>query len=135
MINWIYSIQIVQYKVEQTRSSGCWSIKLSRLIDLMRSYLCFGDLKWVNNLINFTYNILFAEHSYNETTFLSISAAVFFVVSKFSTKAVSPNMFSPAEDKRDSKSSSKAFNWILNSFCCFVNSAYEIHIVLLRIIK
>lgn len=92
-------------------------------------------------------------------TLFSISAAVFLVVSKFSTRAVSPRILSekiinkifemldfcdqifsmtiriglpPADDSLESRSSSNVFNIILKSFCCFVNSAYESEFVLKR---
>lgn len=58
-------------------------------------------------------------------TFCSISAAVFLVVSKFSTSAVSPKIFAPALDSLESKSSSKPLSIILKSFCCLVRSAYK----------
>lgn len=50
-------------------------------------------------------------------TFISISAAVRLVVSKFSTRAVSPKKFPPAEESLDRRESSSSFSLILNSFC------------------
>ena len=53
-----------------------------------------------------------------------MSCAVSLVVSRFSTRAVSPRKFPPADDSRESSESSSSFSLILNSFCCLVNSAY-----------
>lgn len=55
-------------------------------------------------------------------TFSSISAAVCLVTSRFSTRAVSPKKFPEAEERRESKLSSRVFKVILNPFCCFVRS-------------
>lgn len=55
-------------------------------------------------------------------TFSSTSAAVFLVTSRFSTKAVSPRKFPEAEERRDSRLSSKVLRVILKPFCCFVRS-------------
>lgn len=49
-------------------------------------------------------------------TFSSISLAVCLVVSRFSTKAVSPRKFPDAADSRASRESSSSFSTILNSF-------------------
>jgi hypothetical protein len=49
-------------------------------------------------------------------TFSSISLAVCLVVSKFSTKAVSPRKFPDAADRRARRESSSSFRTILNSF-------------------
>lgn len=49
-------------------------------------------------------------------TFSSISLAVCLVVSRFSTKAVSPRKFPDAADRRASRESSSSFRTILNSF-------------------
>ena len=49
-------------------------------------------------------------------TFSSISLAVCLVVSRFSTKAVSPRKFPDAADSRASRESSSSFRTILNSF-------------------
>lgn len=78
-------------------------------------------------------------------TFISISAAVFFVVSKLITSAASLSTFGPADDNLEmkmqkvlsggpriqgkkhylrNKSSSNDFNVILNVFCCLVSSAF-----------
>lgn len=59
---------------------------------------------------------------YFRPTFNSISAAVLLVVSRFSTKAVSPRKLPPAEDRRESKESSSSLSLILKSFCCLVSS-------------
>ena len=56
-------------------------------------------------------------------TFCSISAAVRLVISRFSTRAVSPRKLPPADERRDSKESSNSFSLILKSFCCLVSSA------------
>lgn len=63
-----------------------------------------------------------AAFSFFFFTFSSISAAVCLVISRFSTKAVSPKKFPEAEERRDSKLSSNVFSVILNPFCCFVRS-------------
>lgn len=55
-------------------------------------------------------------------TFSSTSAAVCLVISRFSTKAVSPRKFPDAEDRRESRLSSRVLRVILNPFCCFVRS-------------
>lgn len=57
------------------------------------------------------------------STLISISAAVFLVVSKLITSAESLRMSGPAEDNRFSKSSSRLFSVILKSFCIFVRPA------------
>lgn len=49
-------------------------------------------------------------------TFSSISLAVCLVVSRFSTKAVSPRKFPEAADRRARSESSSSFRTILNSF-------------------
>jgi hypothetical protein len=58
-------------------------------------------------------------------TFSSISVAVRFVLSKFSTNSVSPRKFEPADDKRAKRLSSRRFNVILNLFCCLVKSDFK----------
>lgn len=58
-------------------------------------------------------------------TFSSISAAVLLVVSRFSTRAVSPRKFPEAEERRESRLSSKVFKVILKPFCCFVRLDYR----------
>lgn len=58
-------------------------------------------------------------------TFCSISAAVLFVVSRFSTNLVSPSRLPPADESRERRSSSSELSMILKSFCCFVNSAWN----------
>lgn len=56
-------------------------------------------------------------------TFSSISLAVCLVVSRFSTKAVSPRKFPDAADSRASRESSSSFRTILNSFWDLVRFA------------
>lgn len=56
-------------------------------------------------------------------TFSSISLAVCLVVSRFSTRAVSPRKLPDAADSRASRESSSAFRTILNSFCDLVRFA------------
>lgn len=51
-----------------------------------------------------------------ELTFSSISLAVCLVVSRFSTRAVSPRKFPEAADSRASRESSSSLRTILNSF-------------------
>ena len=58
-------------------------------------------------------------------TFSSISLAVCLVVSRFSTKAVSPRKFPDAADSRASRESSSSFRTILNSFWDLVRFACE----------
>lgn len=58
-------------------------------------------------------------------TFSSISMAVRFVVSRFSTRAVSPRNSPAAADSRASRESSSSFSLILNSFWLFVRFAYN----------
>lgn len=58
----------------------------------------------------------------DSATFDSISAAVFFVFSKFKTSVGSSSTFSPAEDNRARRSSSRDFKDILKEFCCIVKS-------------
>lgn len=58
-------------------------------------------------------------------TFSSISMAVRFVVSKFSTSAVSSRNSPPAADSRASSESSSSFSRILNSFWLFVRFACD----------
>lgn len=55
-------------------------------------------------------------------TFSCTSAAVCLVTSRFSTKAVSPRKFPEAEERRDSRLSSKVLRVILKPFCCLVRS-------------
>ena len=57
-------------------------------------------------------------------TLISISAAVFFVNSRFSTRALSLKMLSPADESLIRRSSSSDFSKILYSFCWRVNSAF-----------
>lgn len=64
--------------------------------------------------------------TFPSSTFTSISAAVFFVVSKLMTKAESLRISGPAEDNLFSKSSSRLFKVILKSFCCFVSPALSV---------
>lgn len=63
------------------------------------------------------------------TTFISTSAAVCLVVSRFSTSSVSPRKFPEAEDKRERRLSSRVFRVILKPFCCFVRFDWreEVH--------
>lgn len=58
-------------------------------------------------------------------TFSSISMAVHFVVSRFSTSAVSSRNSPAAADSRASRESSSSFSRILNSFWLFVRFAYN----------
>lgn len=58
-------------------------------------------------------------------TFSSISLAVRFVISRFSTSAVSRRKSPPAADSRASSESSSSFSLILNSFWLLVRLAYN----------
>ena len=49
-----------------------------------------------------------------------MSPAVSLVVSRFSTSSVSPRKSPEAEDRRDSRLSSRVFRVILKPFCCVV---------------
>lgn len=57
------------------------------------------------------------------STLISISAAVFLVVSKLMTSAESLRISGPAEDNRLRRSSSRVLSVILKSFCCLVSPA------------
>lgn len=120
LVEWVNFIEVIQNEVQKWGPGCSWSITLSSFIDLL---LCYLGLCY---LYMYMHKIYFKTNEGDMVkTFCSISWAVDLVISKFSTRAVSPRKFPPAEERRERRESSSSFSLILNSFCCRVSSAYS----------